>query len=146
MAKAIAKEALALGFNQLFAPLGDLARELRYGRVEETFGEDAHLTGEMAYAYVKGLQSGNVSAMVKHFAGVATPEQGINTAPVHGGERGTPVSLACQRALLPRCVAHTHHTYTTSWREQEATLPSSPPGRRTPHRECLGLPGGRSGG
>ena len=43
MANAIAVEALALGVNQLFAPLADLARELRYGRVEETFGEDSYL-------------------------------------------------------------------------------------------------------
>lgn len=54
MAGAIAQESLALGVNQLFAPLGDLARELRYGRVEETFGEDGYLAGEMGYAYVKG--------------------------------------------------------------------------------------------
>ncbi|KAH9907335.1 glycoside hydrolase superfamily [Xylariomycetidae sp. FL2044] len=87
MAQAIAQEARALGVNQIFGPLADLARELRFGRVEETFGEDGYLTGEMAYSYVKGLQSGNVSAMVKHFVGFATPEQGINTAPVHGGER-----------------------------------------------------------
>jgi beta-glucosidase len=87
MAGAIAQEALALGVNQLFAPLGDLARELRYGRVEETFGEDPYLTGEMAYSYVKGLQAGGVAATVKHFAAFASPEQGLNTAPVHGGVR-----------------------------------------------------------
>jgi beta-glucosidase len=87
MACTIAREALALGVNQLFAPLGDLARELRYGRVEETFGEDGYLAGEIAYAYVTGLQSGNVSATVKHFAAYSNPEQGLNTGPVHGGER-----------------------------------------------------------
>jgi beta-glucosidase len=87
MSGAIAQEALALGVNQLFAPLGDLARELRYGRVEETFGEDSYLAGEIAYSYVKGLQAGNVSSTVKHFAAFATPEQGLNTGPVHGGER-----------------------------------------------------------
>ncbi|KAI1446090.1 glycoside hydrolase family 3 protein [Annulohypoxylon stygium] len=87
MAAAIAQEARALGVNQIFGPLADLARELRFGRVEETFGEDGYLTGELAHAYVKGLQSGNVSAMVKHFAAFASPEQGLNTAPVHGGER-----------------------------------------------------------
>jgi beta-glucosidase len=87
MASVIAQEALALGVNQLFAPLADLARELRYGRVEETFGEDPYLVGEMAYSYVKGVQGGNVSATVKHFAGFSAPEQGLNTGPVHGGER-----------------------------------------------------------
>lgn len=54
MGAAIAQEASALGVNQLFAPLGDLARELRYGRVEETFGEDAYLAGEIGYSYIKG--------------------------------------------------------------------------------------------
>lgn len=43
MAQAIAKEAAALGVNNLFAPLADLARELRFGRVEETYGEDPYL-------------------------------------------------------------------------------------------------------
>jgi beta-glucosidase len=54
MGAAIAQEALALGVNQLFAPLGDLARELRYGRVEETFGEDGFLAGEIGYGYITG--------------------------------------------------------------------------------------------
>lgn len=43
MANIIAVEAAALGVNQLFAPVVDLARELRFGRVEETFGEDPYL-------------------------------------------------------------------------------------------------------
>ena len=45
------------------------------------------LAGEMAYSFVKGVQGGNVSATVKHFVGFSAPEQGLNTAPVHGGER-----------------------------------------------------------
>ena len=53
MGAAIAQEAQALGVNQLFAPLGDLARELRYGRVEETFGEDGYLAGEIGYGYIQ---------------------------------------------------------------------------------------------
>jgi beta-glucosidase len=87
MAKIIAQESKALGVNQIFAPLADLARELRYGRVEETYGEDPFLVGEMAYHYVVGIQSGNVSATVKHFAAFSAPEQGLNLGPVHGGER-----------------------------------------------------------
>ncbi|KAH6715680.1 glycoside hydrolase superfamily [Leptodontidium sp. MPI-SDFR-AT-0119] len=87
MGAAIAQEALALGVNQIFAPLGDLARELRYGRVEETFSEDGFLSGEMGYSYIVGMQSGNVSAMVKHFAAFGNPEQGLNVGPTHGGER-----------------------------------------------------------
>jgi beta-glucosidase len=79
MAVVIAKESQALGINQLFAPVVDLARELRFGRVEETYGEDHFLAGEMGYSYVKGVQSLNVSATVKHFAGFSMPEQGLNT-------------------------------------------------------------------
>jgi beta-glucosidase len=87
MGEQIAIEAAALGVSQLFAPLADLARELRYGRVEETYGEDGFLAGEMAYNYIVGCQGQNVSAMVKHFAAYSAPEGGLNTAPVHGGER-----------------------------------------------------------
>ncbi|OQE21531.1 hypothetical protein PENFLA_c014G06500 [Penicillium flavigenum] len=90
MAEIIAQEAKALGVNQLFAPVVDLARELRFGRrqkVEEGFSEDPFLSGEYGYSYVKGVQGKKVSAMVKHFAGFSAPEQGLNTGPVHGGER-----------------------------------------------------------
>ncbi|PPJ50600.1 hypothetical protein CBER1_05723 [Cercospora berteroae] len=87
MAVQIGEEARALGVSQLFAPVQDLARELRWGRVEETFGEDGYLAGEIGLAYVVGLQSTNVSAMVKHFAADSKPEQGLNVGPVQGGER-----------------------------------------------------------
>ncbi|KAL1962591.1 hypothetical protein VTN77DRAFT_9384 [Rasamsonia byssochlamydoides] len=87
MGQIIAQEARALGVTQLFAPLADLARELRFGRVEETTSEDPYLAGEITYNYIKGLQSLNVSATVKHFMGFSNPEQGLNTGPVHGGER-----------------------------------------------------------
>ncbi|KAJ5165013.1 Glycoside hydrolase superfamily [Penicillium coprophilum] len=87
MAEITAQEAKALGVNQLFAPVVDLARELRFGRVEETYSEDPYLAGEIGYSFVKGVQGKGVSAMVKHFAGVSNPEQGLNTGPVHGGER-----------------------------------------------------------
>ncbi|KAL2854621.1 glycoside hydrolase superfamily [Aspergillus pseudodeflectus] len=87
MGQFISQEARALGVNQLFAPVVDLARELRFGRVEETFSEDPYLAGEVGYYYTTGIQSLNVSAQVKHYAGFSQPEQGINTAPVHGGER-----------------------------------------------------------
>lgn len=87
LAEQVAREAQALGLSQIFAPVADLARELRFGRVEEMFGEDPYLAGEIAAAYVQGLQSLNVSAMVKHFAGFGVPEQGLNTGPQHFGER-----------------------------------------------------------
>lgn len=64
-----------------------MAYGLTNEKVEETFSEDPFLAGEIAYGYVTGVQSKNVSAMVKHFVGFSSPEQGINTGPVHGGER-----------------------------------------------------------
>ncbi|KAK3903785.1 glycoside hydrolase [Staphylotrichum tortipilum] len=102
MAAVIAKEARALGVNQLFAPVTDLARELRHGRVEEMYSEDGFLAGEFAHAYVKGAQSGGVSAMVKHFAAFGTTEQGLNTGPVHGGERELRTTFlpAYRRAII----------------------------------------------
>ncbi|KAK6336559.1 hypothetical protein TWF696_002107 [Orbilia brochopaga] len=87
MADVIAKEAIAFGVNQLFAPLSDLARELRFGRVEECNSEDPFLAGEISTAIVKGFQNRHVSSMLKHFVGASNPEGGVNTAPVHGGER-----------------------------------------------------------
>lgn len=102
MGVVIAKEARALGVNQLFAPVTDLARELRHGRVEEMYSEDGFVAGEFAHAYVKGAQSGGVSAMVKHFAAFGSAEQGLNTGPVHGGERELRTTFlpAYRRAII----------------------------------------------
>ncbi|RVD81575.1 uncharacterized protein DFL_009433 [Arthrobotrys flagrans] len=86
-ADVIAKEAAAFGVNQLFAPVSDLARELRFGRVEECNSEDSFHAAEISNALVKGFQNRGVAAMIKHFVGASNPEGGINTGPVHGGER-----------------------------------------------------------
>ncbi|KZO97094.1 glycoside hydrolase family 3 protein [Calocera viscosa TUFC12733] len=98
VAKAIGGEAEGLGFSMLFAPVLDLSRELRWGRVEENYGEDPFLTGEMGYAYVTGLQAGTrrntsstasarLAATCKHFAAFGSPQGGLNLSPVTGGER-----------------------------------------------------------
>ncbi len=90
---AIASEARATGVGMILAPVLDLAREPRWGRVEEDFGEDPYLTGQMGLAYVRGAQGGSLStdhtvvAEPKHFAGHGSPEGGTNTSPVHMGER-----------------------------------------------------------
>ncbi|OZJ02542.1 hypothetical protein BZG36_04510, partial [Bifiguratus adelaidae] len=94
----IGSEAASVGVTNIFAPVLDLSRELRWGRVEENYGEDPFLTGEMGRAYVIGLQSGKrpntaksaqyrLASMVKHFVAFGSPEGGVNTAPVAGGER-----------------------------------------------------------
>ncbi len=90
---AIASEARADGVDMILGPVLDIARDPRWGRVEEDFGEDPFLSGRMAAAYVEGMQGmslasdSNCIAEPKHFAGYGLPESGLNTAPVHAGER-----------------------------------------------------------
>ena len=90
---AIAAEARSTGVGMILAPVLDLAREPRWGRVEEDFGEDPYLTGRMGLAYVQGAQGDSLNtdhtlvAEPKHFAGHGSPEGGTNTSPVHMGER-----------------------------------------------------------
>ena len=90
---AIAAEARATGVGMILGPVLDLAREPRWGRVEEDYGEDPYLTGQLGLAYVSGAQGESLSsdhsvvAEPKHFAGHGSPEGGTNTSPVHMGER-----------------------------------------------------------
>lgn len=76
-----------LGIHQGLSPVLDVARDLRWGRVEESLGEDPHLVGTMATAYVRGLQSSGVVATLKHFAGYSASRAGRNLAPVSIGPR-----------------------------------------------------------
>lgn len=90
---AIAAEARATGVDMLLGPVLDVARDPRWGRVEEDFGEDPYLTGQLGLAYVRGMQGESLAtdhtviAEPKHFAAHGSPESGLNTAPVHVGER-----------------------------------------------------------
>ncbi len=91
MADATRQEMRAVGARQALAPVLDIARDPRWGRLEETFGEDPYLVGRMGVAYVRGLQQGEpgqgVMATAKHFLGYGLPEGGMNHAPVHLGPR-----------------------------------------------------------
>lgn len=87
MTQACAREARAIGIRQVLSPVLDVARELRWGRVEETFGEDPFMIAEMAKAFVNGYQSEGVLAMPKHFVAHGTPSGGLNCASVAGGPR-----------------------------------------------------------
>lgn len=90
---AIAAEMRSTGADMVLAPVLDVARDPRWGRVEEDFGEDPYLTGRFGLAYVQGAQGDSldsdhtVVAEPKHFAGHGSPEGGTNTSPVHIGER-----------------------------------------------------------
>lgn len=87
MTEAAGEEAKAIGIHQISSPVLDIARELRWGRVEETFGEDPFLIAEMGIAFVKGYQKYSITCMPKHFVAHGTPSGGLNCASVSGGER-----------------------------------------------------------
>ncbi|SNR94427.1 beta-glucosidase [Streptosporangium subroseum] len=76
-----------LGIHQGLAPVVDVARDLRWGRVEETIGEDPVLVGTIGSAYVRGVQSAGVIATLKHFVGYSASKAGRNLAPVSVGHR-----------------------------------------------------------
>ncbi|MCO1658291.1 beta-glucosidase family protein [Pseudonocardia humida] len=77
----------ALGVHQGLAPVVDVARDLRWGRVEETIGEEPLLVGTLGAAYVRGVQSAGVVATLKHFVGYSAGRGGRNMAPVAIGPR-----------------------------------------------------------
>jgi beta-xylosidase len=87
MAAAIGRDMRSVGVHQGLSPLLDVVRDYRWGRVEETIGEDPYLVGTLGTAYVKGLQSAGVLATLKHFAGYAASRAGRNHAPVAMGTR-----------------------------------------------------------
>lgn len=76
-----------LGVHQGLAPVLDVARDLRWGRVEETIAEDPYLVGTLGSAYVAGLESTGIVATLKHFAGYSASRAGRNLAPVSIGPR-----------------------------------------------------------
>lgn len=87
MTAACAEEARVMGIKQVLSPVLDIARDLRWGRIEETFGEDPFLIAEMGIAFVNGYQRNGVNCMPKHFVAHGTPVGGLNCAHVSGGER-----------------------------------------------------------
>ena len=87
MAAAIGRDMAALGVHQGLSPLLDVVRDYRWGRVEETIGEDPYLVAVLGTAYVRGLQSAGVVATLKHFAGYSGSRAGRNHAPVPMGRR-----------------------------------------------------------
>ena len=92
MTSTIRTQMRAVGAHQGLAPVLDVARDPRWGRVEETFGEDPTLVSQFGVAYVRGLQGqslngGGVMATGKHFIGHSLSQGGMNCAPVHLGRR-----------------------------------------------------------
>ncbi len=87
MAGALRAHLRALHIHQALAPVVDIARDPRWGRTEETYGEDPYLVAAMGTAYVRGLQgpepARGVLATLKHFAGYSVSEGGRNCSPAH---------------------------------------------------------------
>src|SRR5215216_3934759 len=87
MAAAIGRDMAAVGVHQGLSPVLDVVRDYRWGRVEETMGEDPYLVSVLGAAYVRGLQSDGVIATLKHFAGYSAARAGRNHGPVPMGRR-----------------------------------------------------------
>ena len=115
MGAVIGAQMAALGVRQALSPLADVARDPRWGRVDETYGEDPYLVGSMATAFVRGLQDADpdvpVIATLKHFIGYSASEGGRNTEPAQIGPRelheihGIPFEMAIRdggaRGVMP---------------------------------------------
>ena len=91
VAAVIRTQLRAVGARHTLAPVLDIARDPRWGRVEETYGENPVLAGAIGSAYVRGLQTSDLRDGVictgKHFLGYGLPEGGMNHAPVQLGPR-----------------------------------------------------------
>jgi len=87
MGARIGESMRSLGVHQGLAPVLDVVRDLRWGRVEETMGEDPFLVGLIGAAYVRGVESTGVVATLKHFAGYSASRAARNLAPVGMGPR-----------------------------------------------------------
>ncbi|NHA66472.1 beta-glucosidase [Phycicoccus flavus] len=87
MAAAIGRDMAAVGVHQGLSPVLDVVRDPRWGRVEETMGEDPYVVATLGSAYVRGLQSAGVVATLKHFAGYSASRAARNHGPVSMGRR-----------------------------------------------------------
>lgn len=87
LGRRIGEDLRSVGVHQGLAPVLDVVRDPRWGRVEETIGEDPYLVGTVGTAYVRGLESAGVIATLKHFAGYASSAGARNLAPVRAGVR-----------------------------------------------------------
>ncbi|MFC9463117.1 glycoside hydrolase family 3 protein, partial [Streptomyces sp. NPDC056983] len=87
MAQAIGTSMRAVGIHQGLAPVLDVVRDPRWGRTEETIGEDPYLVGTVGSAYVRGLEAAGIVATLKHFAGYSASRAARNHAPASLGPR-----------------------------------------------------------
>jgi beta-xylosidase len=156
MARRIGEDMASVGIHQGLAPVLDVVRDARWGRVEETIGEDPYLVGTIGTAYVRGLESAGIVATLKHFVGYSASRTGRNLAPVSMGPRErADVMLQPFEMVLrdgkPRSVmnAYTDTDGVASARatarfspvcsamSSDSTAPSSPTTSRSPSSSCI---------
>ncbi|GAB3654059.1 beta-glucosidase family protein [Glycomyces tarimensis] len=124
-----------LGIHQGLAPVLDVVSDSRWGRTEETIGEDPYLTGAVGTAYVVGMQEAGIVATLKHFAGYSASLAGRNFGPVYMGQRQfaetylTPFEMAVRigraKSVMPSYAAndgvpsHANHRLVTGILREE---------------------------
>ena len=111
---AIGGDLHSVGVHQGLAPVLDVVRDARWGRVEETIGEDPYLVGSIASSYIRGLEGAGVVATLKHFVGYSASKAGRNLAPVSVGvrERADVLLPPFEMAVRESGVRSVMHAYT----------------------------------
>lgn len=114
MGAAIGESMRALGIHQGLAPVLDVIRDPRWGRVDECISEDPYVVGTLGTAFVRGVQSQGVHATVKHFVGYSNSRAGRNFGPVHMGPRelADVMLIPFEMALLDGGARSVMHSYT----------------------------------
>ena len=112
----IGLETRSIGAWQILSPCLDVARELRWGRVEETFGEDTYMNSVNGTAYVHGAQRAGAIVTPKHYVAHGSPQGGLNLATVPGGRYDLyNVYLPPFRMIIEECaplsIMNSYNTY-----------------------------------
>lgn len=115
VAKAIATEVKSRGIRQVLSPTINIARDVRWGRTEETYGEDPYLTSRMAVAFCKAFEEMGVVTTPKHYA-ANIGDGGRDSNPVHFSERlmreiYLPAFEACIREAGARSIMSAYNSY-----------------------------------
>lgn len=102
-----------LGIHQGLAPVLDVVRDARWGRVEECISEDPYMVGQIGTSYVKGVQSAGVHATLKHFVGYSASKAGRNFGPVSAGPRelADQLLIPFEMAILDGNARSVMHSY-----------------------------------
>jgi beta-glucosidase len=111
--RAIGSTMASLGVHQGLAPVLDVVRDVRWGRVEECISEDPYVVGSIGTAYVRGLEEAGIVATLKHFVGYSASRAGRNLAPTHAGPRelADVLLIPFEMAVLDGHVRSVMHSY-----------------------------------